>query len=110
VVSDLQSDIVIGEKTISGTLNYLDDYTGFSGDPAEQVGNFIALHVTSDDGATITAQTVGKDRVVTLDADGLIIVHVWTIGQEIKFTATKGGVSTSKTYGFRGCTLEPASN
>ena len=38
-VDELQSEVSVSGDTISGTLLYVDDYTGFSGDPAEQAGN-----------------------------------------------------------------------
>ena len=48
-VADLQKDVVVGKYMLEGELNYIDDYTGFSGDPALQIGHYIALHAEVPD-------------------------------------------------------------
>lgn len=53
-VSDLQTDISVcedptGNGIITGTLKYVEGFTGFSGDPEFQDGNFIALHFDAPD-------------------------------------------------------------
>lgn len=83
-------------------------YTGFSGDAAEQEGNFLALHVSGPAGAVITAQTVGEPGIATLDADGVIVIRVTSTAQRIRFTATKNGISSSRTYRLTGLTLASA--
>lgn len=111
MVTDLQTDLAISDDgAITGTLAYIDDYTGFSGDPAEQVGNFMALHceVEDDPDATITVELVGGlHDPVTLDADGLIILRISNTEQSIKVTASKEGYDdTTQTFTLTGLTLE----
>lgn len=111
-IADLQSGIVIGDSQITGTLKYLSDYTGFSGDPNEQKGNFIALHCTSSEAAdSISVElingTVGHP--VNLDEDGIAILRISDkIRQQIRFVATKGTKHASKTYTIDTLTLEQA--
>lgn len=88
VISDLQSDIVIGENEITGTLKYVTGYTGFSGEPELQSGNFLALHITTNDSAPISVELIGgKYGPVTLDDDGLIILRIANKGQRVKITS-----------------------
>lgn len=89
--SDLQSDIDVLEDSITGTLKYVTDYTGYSESPELQVGNFIALHaeVTNVEGATIT---VTMTRTATLEDDGNVVARVADKDtQTLTFTATKEG-------------------
>lgn len=97
-VDELQEDIVIGDDSISGTLHYIDDYTGFSSDVSLQTGNYIVLHAETDvDGAQITA-TVTNQTV--LDSDGIVILRIADKdSQNITFVASKDGYETAtKTY------------
>ena len=88
-------------------------YTGFSGDPTEQQGNYLVLHIDTDvEGATIQVEIIGgKHGPVTLDSDRTIITRISNKSQKIKITASKEGYPTvSKTYTLAGLKLEPASN
>lgn len=88
VISDLQSDIVIGENEITGTLKYVTGYTGFSGEPELQSGNFLALHITTNDGAPISVELIGgMYGPATLDEDGLIILRIANKEQRVKITS-----------------------
>lgn len=113
VIADLQSDIVVGaDHIISGTLKYVDDYTGFSGNPEEQVGNYIVLHASvSDvpDGVNYTIQAK-ITNAVTLDDDGIYVGLVRNKDtQTITFTASADGYeSVTKTYALTGLTCEEA--
>ena len=114
-VEDLQEDVDIEGTSISGILKYVTDYTGFSGDPLEQEGNYLALHFDSDEGAVITVELIGGDlgRPVTLDEDGIIILRIKegeTSGktdETIEVVATKGDYSTTVTYDLAGIRLMP---
>lgn len=77
--SDLQTDIAIDDDyKVTGTLKYVDDYTGFSGDPAEQVGNFIALDFSADDGCTIEVELTNGAHPgwKALDDDGILVCRI----------------------------------
>ena len=84
-VSDLQSDVEIDGSVITGTLNYVTGYTGFSGDAEEQEGNYIVLH----------AEDSGADRIAvrytngakTLDSDGLVIIRITDTDTPIVYQA-----------------------
>lgn len=92
VIGDLQSDIHIYRDSIEGTLNYVDDYSGFSGDPTEQVGHFIVLHATVPDVTGYEISVVSPTgKTVTLDSDGILILHVWDKYGVVSFTASKDG-------------------
>ena len=109
-ITDLQSNIVISDGNIRGTLKYVDDYTGFSGDPAEQVGNFLAIHAsTIPDADSITVELVNGHvgHPVTLDSDGILICHITDKDtQYLKVVATKGDRQITKTFYLQGLTCE----
>jgi hypothetical protein len=111
-LDDLQSGVAAGASDITGTLKYVTNYTGFSEDPTEQQGNYIALHIDTDvEGATIVAELIGDSRgPVTLDSDRTLITRIKNKGQKIKITASKEGYPTiEKTFTLAGLTLETAS-
>ena len=106
-VTDLQTGIEISDDyKITGTLKKITGWTAFSGDPAEQSGNYIAVKATAAEGATITAQVIGGDHgPVTLDEDGILIARIKNVGQDLQFKAiTTAGVQTI-TYDLSGLTL-----
>mgnify|MGYP003303383326 CR=1 FL=1 len=110
IPDDLQEDIEITNNAISGTLKYVTDYTGFSGDVSEQSGNYLALKVTALAGASITVElingTVGHP--VTLDSDGMIVLKIADVDtQSIEVVATKGNISEKQSFTISGLTLEP---
>lgn len=107
-VSALQSDIVIGDSDITGTLKYVTGYTGFSGDPAEQSGNYIALHATAPEGATIKFQIIGgvHPNPVTLDEDGIVVARISNTNQKLKYIVEMDGYRTyTRTYSLSELTL-----
>lgn len=107
--SDLQSSIVIGTDAISGTLNYVSDYTGFSSNVSEQSGNYLALIVTTPSNATVTSQLIGGVHgQVTLDEDRMIVFRVTSTEQSVTFTTTYGSTSKTVTYALTGLTLTAA--
>ena len=99
----------VGHGVISGTLNYVTNYTGFSGNVAEQSGNYLALKCTTgslDD--TITVELIGGTvgHPVTLDEDRNIVIRITNPEtQSIEVVATDGEVSTSTVYALTGLTL-----
>lgn len=106
-VTDLQSDIVIGDIAIGGVSHYVDDYTGYSGDPDLQSGNYLALHASADEGATIKVILVGgEDDERTLDSDGLVVARLTDEVTGIKFTATKDSKTETRTLSLVSLVLE----
>ena len=100
VITDLQQNVKIVEGTkVSGTLKYVTGYTGFSGDPELQSGNYLVLHASADTGATIKAKLVGGvDDEKTLDSDGILVARITDSVTAVKFTASLNGKTDSFTY------------
>lgn len=74
LVSDLQDNIVVGEDSITGTLEYVTGFEDYSDNPLLQEGNFIVLNVDTDteEDYTITVQVEGSTLepiVITQDSD-----------------------------------------
>lgn len=97
VVTDLQSNVRVRGSNVSGTLKYVDDYTGFdTSNPDLQKGNYLVVHATTDvEGATISAKLSGD--FVTLDSDGILVLRVTdeTKNLPLVFKAEKGGYTTT---------------
>jgi len=87
---ELQTGVTFGSDTVSGTLKYVEEYTGFSGDPEEQSGNYLAMHaeVPDVDGVTITVK-LNKEAV--LDDDGIAVIRIADKTKELVVTASKEG-------------------
>lgn len=109
-VSSLQSNIMMNDKSIEGTLNYVTGYTGYSGDPKEQSGNYFAYHVAAPTGATIVGELIGGTTgPVTFDEDGICVTRVSNNNQKIKITVTTTtGEVMEKIYSLRLIDLESA--
>jgi len=74
VASDLQEDMLVDVTgKVTGTSKYVTGYTGFSGDPAEQEGNYVAFHISVGELVIGTNVTV-KVNNVTMDPDGLHVM------------------------------------
>lgn len=105
-VEDLQSGIMIANNAITGTLLYVDDYTGFSSSARLQKGNFLAIHANAPEGAVITVEVVGGESgPVTLDEDRIIVDRIASTTQKIKVTVSKSGHSRELVYSLAGLTL-----
>lgn len=107
-VNDLQSDIVIGDDQITGTLHYVEDYLDFSSEPNQQSGNYLALKFSAPEGAKTTVEVLGGTKgPVTLDEDmNIVLLIADEESQSVEVTVTKGEDSVTKTYGLTGLTLE----
>lgn len=106
VVADLQTGITVGTDAITGTLKHVTGYTGFSGDPDLQSGNYLALHITCEEADSISVlldPTEGSGEV-TLDDDGIIVLRVEDKDtQVVKVTAHKTGTPDyTKVYSLTG--------
>ena len=97
VVTDLQTNVRVRGSNVTGTLKYVDDYTGFDpSHPELQVGNYLVVHATTDvEGATIYAKLSGEFK--ELDSDGILVVRVTdeTKNLPLVFKATKDGYTTT---------------
>lgn len=111
-VNELQSDIVIGDSAISGTLHHVTDYTGFSSILEEQSGNYLALKIANEnpEGVTTTVEVVnGTKGPVTLDDDMNIVLLIKDAStQSVRVISTNSETTEEKTYGLTGLTLEPS--
>lgn len=109
-VNTLQSDVVVGDGTITGTLLHVTDYTQFSNTTGEQTGNYLALNVTSNvDGASINVEiTGGSGTTVKNNGSSYVIRVTDEASQTVKVTATKGEATVSKTYTLTGITANDA--
>lgn len=85
-VSELQDSVSILDNAVSGTLNYVEGYTGFSSASEQQEGNYLVIHVENENASKITCQisdaTVTPDEL-TLDSDGLFIARLTANTQTI---------------------------
>lgn len=112
-VADLQSNVAIVGDEVFGTLKYVDDYTGFSGDPDEQVGHFLVLHVGTGEVSNdrITVQLIGGDHpAVTVDqSDGIVILRIKNTAEKVQFLAYKGSAMTGKVLDLSNLVLEEES-
>ena len=109
-ITDLQSNIVVSDGNVRGTLKYVTGYTGFSGDPAEQSGNYLALHfATVPDADSITVELINGSvgHPITLDSDGICIFRISDKDtQYIEVVATKDDRTITKTLYLQGLVLE----
>lgn len=107
---DLQSDIVIEESAISGSLKNKESYTEFNpGDPSEQSGHYLALSFESEEAEKITTVIVnGKNKEpVDCTQDKYCVYRITNKDtQSIRVTVQKGDQSTTKEYSLTGLTLE----
>ena len=103
-VTDLQSDVEIDGTSVSGILNYIDDYSsaGYTGEEAS--GNYFVLHFSVPDVEDVEIQTTTNGRTVTLDDDGILIARVADKdSQTITVVASKDGfTNVTKTYELSG--------
>ena len=101
-VSELQSGINVNDDYISGTLHYVEDFTGFSGNVKEQSGNYLALEFEAETGATTTVEIVGgKSGPVTLDSDMNWVGRITNPDtQTIRVITTKNGARVTKVFGL----------
>ena len=103
--SDLQSNIKLVGDVVDGVSKYVTGYTQFSGEPSEQEGNYIALHVSATSG-DITIQTIGglnDGRVVTIAYTGDDLVTK-VVSTNEKLVITNNGIT--RIIKLSGLTLE----
>lgn len=108
-VGDLQDNVIIGTNDISGELKYVTGYTGYSGDPALQKGNYLALKFATDEEATTTVELLGGTvgHPVELDADMNCVFRITDpLTQKIRVVATTEAGKETKVYNLNSLVLE----
>ena len=90
-VNDLQKDVVLSNRRFTGTLKYVSGYTGFSGNPDEQQGNYIVFKVVPPTGMTIGTDLTVKVNGSALDSDGHIVLIVKNQTKPVVVVASKDG-------------------
>lgn len=109
VASDLQENVTIFNKKFSGTLHYVEGYTGFSSKVDEQEGNYVAFKVVPPEGMTIGTDLSVYLNGTPFDSDGIGIVILKT-GKKIVITAEKDGYESRVwTLDVTGLVKEPKS-
>lgn len=108
-VGDFQSEIFVNDNFVQGTLNYTTGYTGYSDDPAEQNGYFLALKYEASEGAEIFVKTIGgyHDELgeQQLDSDMQTLTRVKSNRMKLVVRTVLGDESITKTLSFAGLKL-----
>ena len=104
-VDDLQSNIEIneGSRQIVGTLRYVTGYTGWSGDPNLQSGNYLALDFTATPAeAEIYLEVIGGESEGNpiLCNDGYCVFRITDRKQKIKVRTVSGDNVIERVYGL----------
>ena len=108
-VNELQSDVVVADDEVTGTLKYVNGYVDFSSNTSEQEGNYLALKIVAEpaEAETVVELVGGTKGPVALDDDMNIVLLIKNKDtQSIKVTTTHNEESITKTYGLSGLTLE----
>ena len=104
--AELQEDIAVKGSRITGSLNYVTGYTGFSGDVAEQEGNFLCVYLPLQDGITATCELVGGTSGEKALDDGIMVLRITSNNELLKIKATKNGSTQTRVYSLAQLTLE----
>ena len=108
-VNELQSNVVVADDEVTGTLKYVDGYVDFSSNVSEQSGNYLALKIEAEpaEAETVVELVGGTKGPVTLDDDMNVVLLIKNKDtQSIKVTTTYNEESVTKTYGLSGLILE----
>ena len=104
-VGDVQRDVYVNDNSVQGVLQYVSNWTGYSGDPEENSGYFLVLKYEASEGATVTIQTIGgytDDMIKPLDSDMQSVTRVKNNKQKLKVVTTLNGDSITKILSFSG--------
>lgn len=111
VVADLQEDVAEAAGTIVGTLHYVTGYTGFSSDPEEQEGNYLAFMATFAGPHTKITCKAGSGAEVEIDPNDHTHVLIMKALKPIVLKAYNGDIVVeSRTINPKQLVLEPAEN
>lgn len=108
-VNGLQSDMVVADDEVTGTLKYVNGYVDFSSNTSEQSGNYLALKIEAEpaEAETVVELVGGTKGPVALDDDMNIVLLIKNKDtQSIKVTVDDGKDSATKTYGLTRLILE----
>ena len=108
-VNELQSDMVVADDEVTGTLKHVNGYVDFSSNTSEQSGNYLALKIEAEpaEAETVVELVGGTKGPVALDDDMNIVLLIKNKDtQSIKVTTTHNEESITKIYGLSGLTLE----
>lgn len=97
---DLCYGVVVNDNSIEGTLNYVTGYTGYSGVPAEQEGNYLPISIVGAGADAVTTVTY-KDRTVTVDSDNLALIRVTDKNEKLTIATTSGSNVITKVLSLR---------
>lgn len=109
VIADLQKDYGVSVNNILATLKYVTDYTGFSGDPEEQEGNYLAFKVGYAGTYTrLTVQFDGKaEQTMDSDRTHVQLFKSAPVGKSLTVRAYNGDILvSSKVYDLSQIKLE----
>lgn len=110
--SELQANVTVNANNIvSGTINYVTGYTGFSAETSQQSGNYLALQFTAADDVELYGEVTGtgNSEPSKLGENGILVVRLSSNTQMIKIYAFEGNKSTIIIYRLTGLTLTPQS-
>lgn len=94
----MQQNVSVGKTGITGTLKYVEDYTGFSSDPELQSGNFLAVHFEVPNAEDVKI-TVTVTNPSVLDEDGCIVLRIADKDlQTVTVVAEADGQTITKVY------------
>lgn len=107
---DLQSDVLVSDKKITGTSKYVTGYTGFSSVVEEQTGNYLALKFdTEPEADEVTVDVIGGEKgPVKLDEDRMLVIRLTGSTNSFKVIVTKNGKEFEEIYDFSEVVLEEA--
>ena len=114
IPSDLQSNIVISGNKITGTLHYVENFTGFSGLPDEQAGNYLVTTYSPEppEAEVYVYKTSGTVGWKKLTKPALTLVSRITDKNKQKlqvYYELNGKKSETVEYDLSGLTLETKS-
>ena len=104
-VNELQSDMVVADDEVTGTLKYVNGYVDFSSNTSEQSGNYLALKIEAEpaEAETVVELVGGTKGPVALDDDMNIVLLIKNKDtQSIKVTATHNGKASRRFMVFLG--------
>ena len=97
----MQEGVTVADGVIGGTLHYVTGYTGFSGLPEEQEGNYLAVHAAAEDATSIAVRPLGGTQdPAELDSDGLYILKVGPNAKGLEYYTTVDGVTYCNIFRF----------